>query len=140
MTGVNGAIATARRAVNVVTARVTVSAGLTCKVKVAVTNAPLASVIRMVSTVDARAAVGVPEIAPVDALRVKPAGSVGEIVNTFEPKPPVAVTGINDATAFVSIAFLLANATVAANGKGVVMTKLNVLEAVPETASVIVTV
>ena len=95
---------------------VAVSLGLICRVKVEVTEELFASVTVIVSTVDAIVTVGVPEIAPVDALRVNPAGSAGVIVKTFDPIPPADVTGVKAGTAVPTIANLEATAVVAESG------------------------
>jgi len=95
---------------------VAVSAGLTCNVKVEESETLFPSVTVIVSTLEAIETVGVPEIAPVDAFRVKPAGSAGVIVKTFEPTPPAEVTGVNAGTEVPTIANLVATAVVAESG------------------------
>ena len=81
--------------------------------------------------------VGVPEIAPVDALIVSPAGSVGEILKTMFGVPPEEVTGVNGVATAEVVKIVEAAARVVVSASETA--KVNVLELVAPLASVAVT-
>ena len=60
--------------------------------------------------------VGVPVIAPVEALKVRPAGRDGEIAYIRGDDPPEPITGMNDIEATVWARVLVATAWVATRG------------------------
>ena len=70
--------------------QVTCSPGMIVYGQVVVAVTPFASVTSMEKE---PAAVGVPEIAPVDVFRVKPAGNVPTTENVYGAVPPVTVSG-----------------------------------------------
>ena len=77
-------------------------------------------------------------IAPVEVLKLKPAGRDGEIARVMGDVPPDAVTGVNDVAAVVAVSVLVAMTRVVERAADIASE--NVLVAVAEDASVIVTV
>jgi hypothetical protein len=82
--------------------------------------------------------VGVPVIAPVDVLKLNPAGRVGEMEKARGAVPPDPVTGINDVAAVAAVRVVLAIAWVAVSGP--LIDSANTLALVALLASVAVTV
>jgi hypothetical protein len=82
--------------------------------------------------------VGVPVMAPVDALIAIPDGRDGEIARVIGDAPPLTVTGINDVTATDAVRVLLEIAKVVESAAETV--SANVLALVAPLASVAVTV
>jgi hypothetical protein len=99
---------------------------------------PLASVAVITKLAESPESVGVPEIAPVDAFIVSPAGSAGEIVKTIPGVPPEEVTGVNGVATVETVKVCDAIARVVVRAAETVSTK--VLELVAPFASVAVTV
>jgi hypothetical protein len=87
---------------------------------------------------EAAEAAGVPVIAPVEVLKVRPDGRDGEIAKVIGEVPPVAVTGVKDAAAVVAVSVFDAMARVVERTERT--SSENVFVAVVEAASVIVTV
>ena len=81
--------------------------------------------------------VGVPEIAPVEALIVNPVGSVGDTLNTTFGVPPDEVTGVNGVATVEVVKVVEAAASVVVSA--VDTAKVNVLALVAPLASVAVT-
>jgi hypothetical protein len=77
-------------------------------------------------------------MAPVEVLKLKPAGRDGEIARVMEDVPPDAVTGVKDVAAVVAVKVLVAMASVVERAAD--MVSENVLVAVAAEASVTVTV
>ena len=77
-------------------------------------------------------------MAPVEVLKLKPAGRDGEIARVMGDVPPEAVTGVNDVAAVVAVKVLVAIASVVESAAD--MVSENVLVAVAAEASVTVTV
>ena len=82
--------------------------------------------------------VGVPVIAPVDVLMVRPVGRVGDIENVSVAVPPLAVTGVEEAVAIVAVNVSDAITSVVVSAAETVSEKVAV--ALPAAESVTVTV
>ena len=82
--------------------------------------------------------VGVPVIAPVEVLIVRPVGSDGEIEKVTGDVPPLAVTGVEEAAAIVAVNVSDAVTSVVVSAAETVSE--NVLVAVTDAESVTVTV
>jgi hypothetical protein len=82
--------------------------------------------------------VGVPVMAPVEVLIVRPVGSVGEIDKVIGDVPPLAVTGVNEVATALAVSVSDAIAKVVESAADTVREKVFV--AVTEAESVTVTV
>ena len=90
--------------------------GVTLRVKLADCVAPLLSVTVTVYVIAPLLIVGVPEIAPVELLKVSPVGSAGLIAKVKGVTPPVAEIGIKALTAVFNGKSLDAIATFTVKG------------------------
>ena len=81
---------------------------------------------------------GVPVIAPVEVLIVRPVGSDGEIEKVTGEVPPLAVTGVEEAAAIVAVNVSDAITSVVVSAAEIVSEKE--LVTLPPAASVTVTV
>ena len=81
---------------------------------------------------------GVPVIAPVEVLIVRPVGSDGEIEKVTGEVPPLAVTGVEEAAAIVAVNVSDAITSVVVSTAETISE--NVLVVLPPTESVTVTV
>jgi hypothetical protein len=140
VTGVNATIAVFCVPVRLAMDCVATSAALTVRLNVLDVVAPAASVIVIVRTVAACAAVGVPLIAPVVVFNVRPAGSAppAVIANVYGVVPFAAVTGVNAGIATFTVPIVLGTACVLVSAGLTV--SWNVLEETVDAASVTVTV
>ena len=85
---------------------------------------------------------GVPDICPVDVLKVNPVGKLGLMASVTVPNPPLTATGVNGVTAVFWVSVLVAMACVVISAGSASTVSEKVLDPIctgdPESATVTV--